>query len=91
MCRSYAWVRSHPVSNGSIRPVSTHDGTAEGFLHVAENFYLFVRSVADLELACRVVFGKKSEAFDPAPIAYRDVKIPEKLRFGYYVNGTNLL
>lgn len=46
--------------------------------------------MADLELACRVVFGQQSETFDPAPIAYRDVKISDKLRFGYYVNGMYL-
>lgn len=40
-------------------------------------------------MACRVVFGQHIEAFDPAPIAYRDVKVAEKLRFGYYVDGTH--
>ncbi|EKM61689.1 uncharacterized protein PHACADRAFT_135578 [Phanerochaete carnosa HHB-10118-sp] len=44
------------------------------------------RSVADIELACRVGFGQQSENYDPAPILYRDIELPEKLKFGYYVN-----
>ncbi|EKM49959.1 uncharacterized protein PHACADRAFT_264416 [Phanerochaete carnosa HHB-10118-sp] len=44
------------------------------------------RSVADIELACRVGFGQQSENYDPAPIPYRDIKLREKLKFGYYVN-----
>lgn len=48
------------------------------------------RSVEDLELACRVVFGQQSEVLDAVPIAYRDVKLPGKLKFGYYVDGVLL-
>ncbi|KAI0741898.1 amidase signature enzyme [Daedaleopsis nitida] len=49
------------------------------------------RSVEDLELAARVVFGKTqgrstSTGCDPAPLPYRDVALPEKLRFGYYLS-----
>lgn len=44
------------------------------------------RCVADIELACRISFGQQSENYDPAPIPYRDVKLREKLRFGYYIN-----
>lgn len=45
------------------------------------------RTVEDVELASRIVFGKDSENYDPAPIPYRDVTLPEKLKFGYYVEG----
>ena len=47
------------------------------------------RSVADLERMARVLFGARegSHAYFPAPNPYRDVKLPEKLRFGYYLNG----
>ena len=47
------------------------------------------RSVADLERMARVLFGAREggHAYFPAPIPYRDVKLPEKLRFGYYLNG----
>ena len=47
------------------------------------------RSVADLERMARVLFGAREggHAYFPSPIPYRDVKLPEKLRFGYYLNG----
>ena len=49
------------------------------------------RSVADLERMARVLFGESggSQAYFPAPIPYRDVTLPKKLRFGYYLNGAS--
>jgi hypothetical protein len=49
------------------------------------------RSVADLEFMARVLFGERGEREDclPAPVPYRDVTLPEKLRFGYYLNGAS--
>ncbi|OCH93682.1 amidase signature enzyme [Obba rivulosa] len=45
------------------------------------------RSVDDLELACRLMFGVRDKvAFNPAPIPFREVKLPQKLRFGYYLS-----
>ncbi|TFK94168.1 amidase signature enzyme [Polyporus arcularius HHB13444] len=44
------------------------------------------RSVEDLEVAARVVFGKQGTEDAPAPLAYRDVVLPEKLKFGYYLS-----
>ncbi|KAN0132779.1 Amidase signature domain containing protein [Lactarius tabidus] len=46
------------------------------------------RSVADLECMARVLFGKNGSGhgYFPAPVPYRDVTLPEKLRFGYYLN-----
>ncbi|KAF8270692.1 amidase signature domain-containing protein [Lactarius quietus] len=43
---------------------------------------------ADLERMARVLFGAHGggHAYFPTPIPYRDVKLPEKLRFGYYLN-----
>lgn len=46
------------------------------------------RSVSDIELASRVLFGKSdslSETLPPVP--YRDVTVPKKLKFGYYKTG----
>ncbi|KIO26468.1 hypothetical protein M407DRAFT_24192 [Tulasnella calospora MUT 4182] len=43
------------------------------------------RSVTDIELASRVLFGKSnaiSETLPPVP--YRDITVPKKLKFGYY-------
>ncbi|KAF8270691.1 amidase signature domain-containing protein [Lactarius quietus] len=50
------------------------------------------RSVADLERMSRVLFGKGGNGQDifPAPVPYRDVTLPEKLRFGYYLNGSSV-
>jgi hypothetical protein len=49
------------------------------------------RSVADLDRMARVLFGERGGGQDyfPAPIPYRDVVLPEKLRFGYYLNGAS--
>lgn len=49
------------------------------------------RSVADLERMARALFGERGDSQDyfPAPIPYRDVTLPEKLRFGYYLNGAS--
>ncbi|KAJ7694086.1 amidase signature domain-containing protein [Mycena rosella] len=41
-------------------------------------------SAQDLDLFCRVVFGVQARSPDLAPISYREHKLPEKLRFGYY-------
>ena len=43
--------------------------------------------MADIELSCRVVFGQASENGDVPPVPYRDVKLPQRLRFGYYTFG----
>ena len=47
------------------------------------------RSVDDIELAARLVFGVQGREYDPAPLPYRDVRLPEKLRVGYYLSGTS--
>ena len=41
------------------------------------------RSVEDIELASRVVFGKSAN-YSSAPVLYREVKLELKLKFGYY-------
>jgi Asp-tRNA(Asn)/Glu-tRNA(Gln) amidotransferase A subunit family amidase len=49
------------------------------------------RSVVDLERMARVLFGEHGgrEGYFPAPVPYRDVALPDKLRFGYYLNGAS--
>lgn len=46
------------------------------------------RSVADLERLARILFGERGNGhgYFPAPVPYRDVTLPETLRFGYYLN-----
>jgi len=43
------------------------------------------RSVEDIEIASRVVFGKSAN-YSSAPVPYREVKLGRKLKFGYYFN-----
>ena len=43
------------------------------------------RTVEDIEIASRVVFGKSAN-YSSAPIPYREVKIGPRLKFGYYFN-----
>ncbi|KAJ6500398.1 amidase [Mycena sanguinolenta] len=44
------------------------------------------RSVEDLELFCRVIFGVQRRSNIVAPIPYTEPKLPAKLRFGYYTD-----
>ena len=47
------------------------------------------RSIDDLELVCRAVFGHSSYTAEALPpILYRDVTLPQRLRFGYYTSGS---
>ena len=43
------------------------------------------RSVEDIELASRVVFGRSAN-YSSVPVPYREVKLEQKLKFGYYFN-----
>lgn len=45
------------------------------------------RSVDDLEVACRVTFGHQGTYCDTAPLPYREINLPPKLKFGYYTSG----
>ena len=46
------------------------------------------RSVEDLELSCRVLFGAPGPISDTIPpVPFVEATIPEKLRFGYYTSG----
>lgn len=44
-------------------------------------------SVDDIELAARIMLGARDPLVDVLPIPFREVTIPKKLRFGYYVDG----
>ena len=52
------------------------------------NFDFFLSSVKDLDLIARVTFGNnQSPSHSVVPIPFRDVQLPQKLRFGYYTSG----
>ncbi|KAJ6547162.1 amidase [Mycena capillaripes] len=46
------------------------------------------RSVEDLEIFSRVVFGVQGRSHDVAPISYRQPEVPEKLRFDNYIKAS---
>jgi Asp-tRNA(Asn)/Glu-tRNA(Gln) amidotransferase A subunit family amidase len=47
----------------------------------------YPRSVRDLTLAARVVFGQPDELGVVAPMPFREVELPERLKFGFYTDG----
>ncbi len=46
------------------------------------------RSVEDLKLFCRTLFGVPDAISLVPPMPYRDPNLPEKLKFGYYTSGS---
>ena len=48
------------------------------------------RSVDDIELGARLVFGQAAAGEqNPAPLPYRDPDMPQRLRFGFYLSGAS--
>jgi Asp-tRNA(Asn)/Glu-tRNA(Gln) amidotransferase A subunit family amidase len=58
-----------------------------GFKNVPLTHGPMGRGVDDLEAAARAVIGRRGSGkfYFPAPIPYRDVQLPKKLKFGYYL------
>jgi hypothetical protein len=58
-----------------------------GFKSVPVVYGPMGRGVEDLEAAARAVIGRRGsdKFYFPAPIPYRDVQLPKKLKFGYYL------
>ncbi|KAF8184988.1 amidase [Mycena galopus ATCC 62051] len=61
--------------------------TVPGFEGIVAVMGPMGRSVEDLEIFCRVIFGVQGRSPSVAPILYREPNLPEKLRFGYYTDG----
>lgn len=61
-------------------------GAAQGFEGVKSVAGPMGRSVRDVELGARVLFGKESRLGDVAPVPFREVEVPQKLKFGYYTS-----
>ena len=83
--------REQWVSNPLVRRFKSHDqftpyvDPSPGFKSVSTVLGPMARSVEDIELASRVVFGKSAN-YSSAPILYRGVQLAQKLKFGYYFN-----
>lgn len=56
-----------------------------GFKSIPTVLGPMARSVEDIELASRVVFGRSTNG-SSVPVPYREVKLKQKLKFGYYFN-----
>jgi len=56
-----------------------------GFKNIPTVLGPMARTVDDIEIASRAVFGK-SPNYSSAPVPYREVKLEQKLKFGYYFN-----
>ena len=58
-----------------------------GFKNVPAVYGPMGRGVEDLEIAARAVIGRRGsdKFYFPVPIPYRDVQLPKKLKFGYYL------
>jgi hypothetical protein len=56
-----------------------------GFKSIPTVLGPMARTVEDIEIASRVVFGKSAN-YSSAPVQYREVKLGQKLKFGYYFN-----
>lgn len=41
-----------------------------------------------MELVSRLIIGVQGSDQNTAPLPYRETKLPEKLRFGYYTSGS---
>ncbi|KAL0953568.1 hypothetical protein HGRIS_004786 [Hohenbuehelia grisea] len=61
-------------------------GPVPGFEGINTVVGPMARSVNDVELASRVVFGHQGPYCETAPLPYRDINLPKKLKFGYYTS-----
>jgi hypothetical protein len=52
------------------------------------NFDVYDRSVRDLEVASRILFGQPDSLGVVAPVPFKDVSLPKKLKLGFYTDGT---
>jgi len=56
-----------------------------GFKNIPAVLGPMARTVEDIEIACRVVFGRSAN-YSSAPVPYREVELGQKLKFGFYFN-----
>ena len=62
-------------------------GIVNSYFSIKRHLILRSRSVDDVELVARTIIGKRGVNYMPAPLPYRDVVLPSKLRFGFYTTG----
>jgi hypothetical protein len=70
------------------RPHTNHPVRVDpspGFKNIPAVLGPMARTVEDIEIASRVMFGKSAN-YSSAPVQYREVKLGRELKFGYYFN-----
>jgi Asp-tRNA(Asn)/Glu-tRNA(Gln) amidotransferase A subunit family amidase len=80
---AYCGIYSLKPTVGRICTLGTR-AAVKGFEGIKSVMGPMSRSVGDLELVCRTVFGVQGSDLATPPAPYRDVQLSPKLRFGYY-------
>jgi len=86
-------IPAHYCGIYSLKPghgrITTSNNTSidPGFKNVPSVCGPIGRGVEDLEAAARAIIGRRGsdKFYFPVPIPYRDVQLPKKLKFGYYL------
>ncbi|KAH8093799.1 amidase signature enzyme [Cristinia sonorae] len=81
----YCGVYGLKFSFGRASTVGAHS-TMPGFETIQAVTGPLARTVDDIELAARLVVGQAGSGYHPAPVPYRQVELPSKLKFGYYTS-----
>jgi len=79
------WVSNSGASTQTTRFINSRVDPNPGFKNIPTVVGPMARTVEDIEIASRVVFGKSTN-YSSAPVPYREVKLGQKLKFGYYFN-----
>ncbi|RDB20927.1 putative amidase PB8B6.03 [Hypsizygus marmoreus] len=82
---AYCGIYSLKPAAGRISPHGAK-GPVPGFEGIKTVVGPMGRSIDDLELVSRLVFGVQGLDQNIAPLPFRDVELPAKLRFGYYTS-----
>lgn len=79
------WV-SNPINRCKLGDLSAPSVDPNpGFKNIPTVLGPMARTVEDIEIASRVVFGKSAN-YSSTPVPYREVKLGPRLKFGYYFN-----
>ncbi|THH09917.1 hypothetical protein EW145_g1672 [Phellinidium pouzarii] len=76
-----------PAGYCGIYSLKPGAGPTPGFEAIPTVFGPMARSVEDVELVCRTIFGAPGPAYELLPtLPYHEAKLPSRLRFGYYTS-----
>ncbi|KAF8159688.1 amidase [Crassisporium funariophilum] len=82
---AYCGIYSLKPASGRVSYVGAK-GPVPGFDGIVSTAGPMGRSVKDLEIVSRITFGAPSSNHSIPPLPFREVKLPSKLRFGYYTS-----